>query len=150
LIFFGYVAGLLIPATTVLNQFGFVLFIGVAIDTFVVRTVLVPAAVTAFTLPSFSFHLSSRGISFKSQSEVESGYQPHMNPQPDDGTEMSVFRWRDVDANWWPSLMPRVVLSPLGEDEALWAGYDSPQDYLLDMKATHHSQGPALLGGPEE
>jgi uncharacterized membrane protein YdfJ with MMPL/SSD domain len=40
--------GLLLPDTIVLNQYGFSLFIGVAIDTFFVRTFLVPAVVTAF------------------------------------------------------------------------------------------------------
>ena len=35
-------AGLLLPKSTVLNQYGFALFIGVAFDTFVVRTVVVP------------------------------------------------------------------------------------------------------------
>jgi len=39
-------AGLLMPDTTCLNQYGFILFIGVAIDTFIVRPVLVPAVVT--------------------------------------------------------------------------------------------------------
>ena len=36
-------AGLLIPPTTVLNQYGFTLFIGVALDSFVMRPILVPA-----------------------------------------------------------------------------------------------------------
>lgn len=40
-------AGLLIPKTLVLNQYGFSLFLGVAFDTFVVRTVLVPSVITA-------------------------------------------------------------------------------------------------------
>jgi uncharacterized membrane protein YdfJ with MMPL/SSD domain len=35
--------GLLIPKTVVLNQYGFSLFIGVALDTFVMRPLLVPA-----------------------------------------------------------------------------------------------------------
>ena len=38
-------AGLFVPRTTVLNQYGFVLFIGVVVDTFLVRPVLVPAAI---------------------------------------------------------------------------------------------------------
>lgn len=40
--------GLLLPDTIVLNQYGFSLFIGVAIDTFFVRTFLVPAVVSSF------------------------------------------------------------------------------------------------------
>ena len=36
-------AGLLIPNTVVLNQYGFALFMGVAIDTFLVRIFVVPA-----------------------------------------------------------------------------------------------------------
>ena len=59
---------------------------------------------------------------------------PHLNHEEDDGEEMSVWRLKDVDANWWPNLMPRVVLSEIGEDEALWAGYDSPHFYLREMK----------------
>ena len=35
--------GLLIPKTVVLNQYGFTLFIGVALDSFVMRPILVPA-----------------------------------------------------------------------------------------------------------
>jgi uncharacterized membrane protein YdfJ with MMPL/SSD domain len=38
--------GLLIPKTVVLNQYGFSLFIGVVLDTFVMRPILVPALLT--------------------------------------------------------------------------------------------------------
>jgi RND superfamily putative drug exporter len=41
-------AGLLFPDTMALNQYGFSLCIGVTLDTFVVRTLLVPAVFTAF------------------------------------------------------------------------------------------------------
>jgi len=42
-------AGLLIPKSTVLNQYGFSLFIGVAFDTFIVRTVVGPVCLTLFS-----------------------------------------------------------------------------------------------------
>jgi len=38
--------GLLIPKTVVLNQYGFTLFIGVVLDTFLMRPIVVPAIVT--------------------------------------------------------------------------------------------------------
>ena len=41
-------AGLLIPKAIVLNQYGLSLFLGVAFDTFIIRTILMPAIVAAF------------------------------------------------------------------------------------------------------
>ena len=130
--------GLLIPTTTVLNQIGFVLFIGVAIDTFIVRTLLVPAAVTAFTFEGSLFKSLWKGKNTVADPENGTAIKPYLNQEPDDNHIQSVWRYKDVDANWWPSMMPRVLLSSMGEHEALWAGYDCPLFYLRDMKG--HSE----------
>ncbi len=47
-----FAAGLLIPKTTVLNQYGFSLFIGVVFDTFLIRTVVVPVV---FAVVDFNY-----------------------------------------------------------------------------------------------
>jgi len=75
-------AGLLLPKSTVLNQYGFVLFLGVAIDTFAVRTVIVPIVVCLISIHH--------------------------------------------KANWWPAVMPPVLLSPSEEDAAVLAGHWTP------------------------
>ena len=131
-------SGLLIPETTVLNQFGFVLFIGVAIDTFIVRTFIVPAAVTAFSLSSCSLSGAWSLFSNRGSEEPEDGKDKigYLSPAPpDDGEVKSMWRRKDADMNWWPAMVPRVVLSPSGEDAALLAGYDNPNDYIMDQLA---------------
>lgn len=129
-------AGLLLPQTTVLNQFGFVLFIGVAIDTFIVRTVIVPAAVTAFSFSTCWSALNSFTVSTTDVVTKEDGvnHRPQLSKEPlDDGHEKSVWRGSDSHVNWWPYIVPRVVLSASGEEEALWAGYNDPADYVKDL-----------------
>ena len=79
-------AGLLLPKSTVLNQYGFSLFVGVVLDTFIVRTVVVPVIFTAFDIDKV----------------------------------IKQF-------NWYPTIMPPVILSPDEEERQLFAGYWAPQ-----------------------
>ena len=78
------------------------------------------------------------------EQESSMALSPHLNHELDDGEVKSIWRMKDVDANWWPCLMPRVILSEVGEDEALWAGYDSPHFYLRDMKKADGEGKPKL------
>jgi hypothetical protein len=114
-----------------------VLFIGVAIDTFIVRTVIVPAAVTAFSFSTCWSAVSSLSASSTNVVSKEDGVnqRPQLSKEPlDDGHEKSVWRGSDSHVNWWPYIVPRVVLSASGEEEALWAGYDDPSEYVTDLE----------------
>lgn len=114
------------------------LFIGVAIDTFIVRTFIVPAAVTAFSLSSCSLSGAWSPFSKSGSDEPVDGKDKvaYLSSAPsDDGEVKSMWRRKDADVNWWPAMVPRVVLSPSGEDAALLAGYDNPNDYIMDQLA---------------
>jgi MMPL family len=127
------ILGLLLPPTTVLNQFGFVLFIGVAIDTFIVRTIIVPAAVTAFSL---SLCRVPKVCSKTADTDMEDADKcpAYLNSKAiGDDHEKSVWRAGDADVNWWPYLVPKALLSLEGEEAALWAGYNNPADYVAEM-----------------
>lgn len=110
------------------------LFIGVAIDTFIVRTIIVPAAVTAFSLslcrvPKVCIKTADTNIEDASQCPA------HLNSKAiGDDHEKSVWRPSDADVNWWPYLVPKALLSLEGEEAALWAGYNNPADYIAEME----------------
>ena len=42
-------------------------------------------------------------------------------------------RWelKNVDPNWWPTLMPEVLLTIEEEDKAMLSGYEDPNEYLM-------------------
>lgn len=102
LIMFISFIGLLIPQTIVLNQYGFALAVGVAIDTFYVRPILVPALMATLGSNGCSCFRSCCGAGNAGSSETESSF----------------------DINWWPRKVPRVRLSPEAEREAAFAGID--------------------------
>ena len=66
----------MIPETFVLNQYGFILFIGVSIDTFVIRTVIVPAVVTIMSRGDFHYTLWGKYRRF------DVNWWPGMMPEP--------------------------------------------------------------------
>ena len=57
-------AGLLIPKTTVLNQYGFSLFIGVVFDTFLIRTIVVPVVFAVINF-NYSYGLITKIAEFQ-------------------------------------------------------------------------------------
>lgn len=76
-------AGLLIPPTIVLNQYGFALFLGVAIDTFVIRTILMPAVIAAFGTHTNVFWWPTRmpPVILSLEQEQDALWKGHWNPQ---------------------------------------------------------------------
>ena len=132
-------AGLLIPQTVVLNQYGFILFIGVAIDTFIIRTLVVPAVFVLLdqSLQALILVMMCQGISPPTAAlpDTNDASSPAL-PISDavDTTASKSSRWDSkviaTNINWWPTLMPTVMLSRPEEDEALLLGYSDPTDYL--------------------
>ena len=120
-------AGLLIPQTVVLNQYGFILFIGVAIDTFIIRTLIVPAV---FVLIDNSLRTALHLFQGSSSPTA-----PGAAAAVAGGTSS---RWDlktiSVNVNWWPTIMPDVLLTPEEEDEALLAGFSDPALFLESRK----------------
>jgi MMPL family len=126
-------AGLLIPPTTVLNQYGFSLFIGVAIDTFVIRTLVVPALFSLFEKLGDVLKMRdclTRENPYDSKAETPYVYKPQHYELVD------VKEVLYVQLNWFPARMPTVVLSALDEKQALELGYCDPHDYLLSLSSS--------------
>ena len=144
-------AGLLIPQTVVLNQYGFILFIGVAIDTFIIRTLVVPAV---FVLLDQSLHamimvMLCQGVSPPTAALPDTEASSPALPVSD-MVDTKTSRWDPKtiasNVNWWPTLMPTTVLSRLEEEEALLLGYSDPADYL---KAKQLSADTSSIPGVE-
>ena len=81
--------GLLAPQLVVLNQYGFTLFVGVVIDTFVMRPIVVPAVVAALGA-------CAGGGAGSGGSRCCAKSSP----------------------NWWPRRMPAVVFPDAAEEAA--------------------------------
>ena len=99
-------AGLLVPKTVVLNQYGFALFYGVLVDPFVIRPLLVPVVIALLG----------------------------------DAPGRSI--------NWWPVVMPPVLLAPHEEAARLWAGHWEPVDAAPPAEDAAGAKGGG--GGVEE
>jgi len=97
-------AGLLLTKSTVLNQYGFSLFIGVAIDTFLVRTMVVPLVVTLVGMNDKLNWWPSKMPPVLLSKEDENkalfaGYWVPPLPTPIPGIEASSDVENDIDAN---------------------------------------------------
>ena len=129
-------AGLLIPQTVVLNQCGFILFIGVAIDTFIIRTLVVPAVFVLLdkSLQALIMVMMCQGISPPTAALPDADAEASSPTLPviDTVSDAKSSRWDPKtiasNVNWWPTLMPAKVLSDQEEDEALLLGFSNPAD----------------------
>ena len=132
-------AGLLIPQTVVLNQYGFILFIGVAIDTFIIRTIIVPAVFVLLDDSLRTVLLLCQGSSAPTA--------PGAAAAGAGGTPSSRWDIKVVSANvnWWPTIMPDVMLTPEEEEVALMAGYSSPALFLAARKQGQQPDPPKVV-----
>jgi hypothetical protein len=129
-------AGLLIPPTTVLNQYGFSLFIGVAIDTFIVRTLLVPALLTAFEAFSLWLKIKQcdmfpsifRAGNVNAQIVSNGDLEMYSSPSLDEDSKVDDDHF--LQLNWWPMRMPPTLLTRSEEHEAVSLGFYNPQQFL--------------------
>ena len=150
-------AGLLIPQTICLNQYGFILFIGVAIDTFIIRTVVVPAVFCMLDKSPMSLLGMCQGTSSPTNPCAGAGAGAGAGalvPVPCGSGEEpdSRSRWDlkvvAANFNWWPTIMPSVVLSEADEKEALLAGYSDPRVFLAAHPSSSASASVKELGLP--
>ena len=137
-------AGLLIPATTVLNQYGFSLFIGVAIDTFIVRSFLVPSVRSIFERfdTDVLYVLSIVGIKLPCLRDgrfvdaVDESRAVEATAEVRGALEVKTVS----SANWWPGRMPPIRISTFEEEEvALRLGFLTPEDYILSKNGVEEN-----------
>lgn len=137
-------AGLLGASTVVLNQYGFILFIGVAIDTFLIRTIVVPAVFTVLSGSRAAFALVlppklNNDDNPAALNELESNLNTGCSTRNKSSSILRrraqlVFssRWdiKHIETNWWPSIMPEQILTDDEEDDAMFKSFVSPVEYL--------------------
>lgn len=108
-------AGLLIPPTIVLNQYGFALFLGVAIDTFVIRTILMPAVIAAFGTHTNVFWWPTRmpAVVLSLEQEQDALWKGYWNPRRfiDDCGALVAVKKEDVEKGEFKKEKPEHMTS---------------------------------------